>query len=172
MSNSPAPMMTKPAERNCPAASRTAATMLMTSPRNVRTLGWIFESASPWTMSRITLSHAMPIARVYVMPCGPSRFYLETESCGDIVDGNQLDNFHLADTIGNLHFHGIAHLLADQPAANWRSSGDASLGDVGVFAGDQAVSDLLILGEIQHRDRGAEAHAVARDARHIHHRQL
>src|SRR5579863_3043799 len=72
MSNRPAPMITKPAARNRPAANNTAAAMLMSRPRNVRTFGWIFESARPRTMRRMILSQAMPIARVNVIFTVPS----------------------------------------------------------------------------------------------------
>ena len=45
MSNSPAPMITKPAERNCPAASRTAATMLMTKSKKSENVGVDFRES-------------------------------------------------------------------------------------------------------------------------------
>ena len=47
MSNSPAPMITKPAERNCPAASRTAATILMTEPEKRENVGVNFRESQP-----------------------------------------------------------------------------------------------------------------------------
>ena len=56
-----------PAARNCPAASSTAATMLISNPINVRTLGWIFESASPRTIRTMTLLQAVPMPRVRVV---------------------------------------------------------------------------------------------------------
>ncbi len=42
-------------------------------------------------------------------------------------------------------------------------------GDVGLFARNQTVSNLLFLGEIENGDFGAEAYFVTRDSRHIDH---
>src|ERR1043165_794139 len=44
-----------------------AAAMLIRSPINVRTLGWILDRASILTMNRITLLQARPMVRVKVM---------------------------------------------------------------------------------------------------------
>ena len=38
--------------------------MLITSPKNVRTFGWILESASPRTISRMILLPPQPMAAV------------------------------------------------------------------------------------------------------------
>jgi hypothetical protein len=57
-------MMTKPAVRNLPVARNEAATMLMTNPKNVNTFGFIFESASPLTISLMMRFAPKPIARV------------------------------------------------------------------------------------------------------------
>src|SRR6266853_2356069 len=119
ISNSPAPMITAPASRNLPTASKAAAAMLITSPRNVRTLGWIFESASPRTISRMILLEPSPMARVNVM------LFLD-----DLVDGDKLDDLHLPNTAGDLDVHRIAHPLAEQTPPNRRTGGNLALGHV------------------------------------------
>jgi hypothetical protein len=50
MSNSPAPMITPPAQRNCPMASSAAAPTLISRPMNVNAFGWIRDSARPRTI--------------------------------------------------------------------------------------------------------------------------
>src|SRR5437016_5886689 len=138
MSNNPAPMITKPAALKRPAASKTAAPMLITRPRKVRTLGWILERASPRTIRRITLLHAMPIARVNViftaLPILP-----ENGSARNIVDREQLHDFHFPDASRDLNFHGVAYLFPEQRTSNRGGGRDASFGHVGLFAGNQVV---------------------------------
>jgi hypothetical protein len=64
MSNSAAPVTTSPAAKNLPCAKRNAAQQLIRSPINVRTLGWILESASQRTMWSIAQPKVIPIKRV------------------------------------------------------------------------------------------------------------
>src|ERR1700680_2951381 len=141
MSNSPAPMITAPASRNLPTASKAAAAMLITKPRNVRTLGWIFESASPCTIRRMILFDPSPMARVNVM------LFLD-----GLVDGDELDDLHLPHAAGDLDLHCIAHHFAEQAAANRRTGGNPAVGHVHVLAGNQFVTDLLVFVDVQDHD--------------------
>src|ERR1051326_6257913 len=125
----------------------------------------------------MTLLHARPIARVNVIstanPILPDERWEVGGGCEEsgalllirIVDGGELDDFHFADTAGDLNFHRVADLLSEESLADGGSGGDEALGDVGLLAGDQLVLDLFVFCEIHDRDRGVEANAVARDAR-------
>src|SRR6266853_6465896 len=156
MSNRPAPMMTTPASRNLPTASKAAAAMLITSPRNVRTLGWIFESASPRTISRMILLEPSPMARVNVM------LFLD-----GLVDSDELDDLHLPDTTRDLDVHRIAHRLAEQAAANRRTGGNPAVGHVHVLAGNQFVTDLLVFVDVQNHNSLSQPDTVSRNLRHV-----
>jgi hypothetical protein len=60
-------MITHPAVLKFPTARNVAAAMLITSPKNVRTFGLIFDSANARTISRMIRFALTPIARVKVI---------------------------------------------------------------------------------------------------------
>src|SRR5580658_10459329 len=97
MSKRPAPIRTIPAQRNLPAANRNAAQMLMSSPMNVRTLGWTLDNASALTIPLMIGPKMRPTTPVKVMP-----LLLE------FVDGQQFQNLQLFRAARRLHFHRIA----------------------------------------------------------------
>src|SRR5579871_222448 len=132
MSNNPAPISTSPAQRKStlglsalPArANSHAAQMLMTKPRNVRTLGLILERASQRTMRSMMAPQPTPMARVKV--------HLFS---GNIVNGSQLQDFQILDAARALHPDSIANLFAQQRPPNWRGGGDLAVGGVSLLAG-------------------------------------
>src|ERR1035441_5364195 len=73
-----APVTTTPPHWKLPAANSHAAQMLINRPRNVSTLGWIFDSASQRTMALMMEPKNHPIARVAVI------------SLHFVVDGGEL----------------------------------------------------------------------------------
>src|ERR1700686_4660173 len=106
LSNSPAPITTAAAARNLPCANRKAAQVLITSPRNVRTLGWMRDSASQRTMRSIIQPKVTPINRVYVM------------SVYSFVDGGELEDLEILLAPGTEHPAHIPHFFPQQRASD------------------------------------------------------
>ena len=89
-----------------------------------------------------------------------------------VVNGGELEDFELAFAVGGDDGGDVADFLAEQRAADGRGGGDEALGDVGLFAGDELVGDLLVLGGVEDHDGGAEADLVAGDVVEVDHGEL
>src|SRR5665213_3900768 len=135
-------MMTRAAIRNMRFAFETranpkkhAATMLITSPRNVSTFGEIFVSARPFTIFCSNHPLPFPKALVQVIELRSSKLrsllrrrrYCSYLLVGRnirvrnlffhlIVDGDQLQHFKLAFSVWRVYRRHIANLLAQQRA--------------------------------------------------------
>src|SRR6202521_87543 len=103
-----APVTTTPAHRKLPAAKSPDAQILISSPRNVSTLGWIFDSASQRTMALIIAPKNKPIARVPVI------------SLNDFVDGGELTDLQLLGAARAHNLDLVTHFLIEQGAADRR----------------------------------------------------
>jgi hypothetical protein len=86
---------------------------------------------------------------------------------GEVVDGGELEHFEFAAAAGGDDDSDIANLLANQCTANGRSGRDEALGDVRLFAGDELVGELFVLGGIEDDDAGAEGDLVTGNVREI-----
>src|SRR5580658_5957298 len=128
----------------------------MSSPRNVSTLGWIFESARPRTIIRMTLLQANPIARVKVSFSAKLYSFanlLRTQNLRrQVVNRLQFHDLHFAHATRNLDAHGVTHLLAEQTASDRRAGGDEALRHIHFLAGYQCVLYFYILVNVQYDD--------------------
>jgi len=88
------------------------------------------------------------------------------------MDGGEFEDFEFALAVGGDHGGGVADLFAEEGAADGAGGGDEALGDVGLFAGDELVGDLFVLGAVEDDDGGAVADAVAGDVVEVDHGEL
>jgi len=88
------------------------------------------------------------------------------------VDGGEFENFEFAFAVGCDYGGGVADFFAQQGAADGGCGGDEALGDVGLFANDELVGDLFVLGGVEDDDGGAEADTVAWDVVEVDHGEL
>ena len=88
------------------------------------------------------------------------------------MDGGKLEDFEFTFAVGGDYGGDVADLFAEEGAADGRGGGDEAPGDVGLFAGDELVGELLILGGVEDYDGGAEADLVARDVFEVDHGEL
>jgi hypothetical protein len=98
-----------------------------------------------------------------------------TKLLGDfygVVDGGELEDFEFAHPVGSHHGGGVTDFFAEQGAADGGGGGDEALGDVGFFAGNELVGELLVLGGVEDDDGGAEADTVAGDVVEVDHGEL
>src|ERR1035441_1400426 len=123
ISKTAAPVTTTPAQRKLPAANSHAAQILISRPRNVSTLGWIFARASQRTMALIIEPKNQPMARVAVI------------LLDYFVDGGELADLQFFGSAGAHNLDLVAHFLVEQGAADGRRGGDPAVGGIGLFAG-------------------------------------
>jgi hypothetical protein len=88
------------------------------------------------------------------------------------VDRGEFEDFEFALAVGRDYRCYIADLLAEESAADGRRGRDEALGDVRLFAGDELVGNLFVLGAVEDDDGRAEADAVARDVFEDDHGEL
>src|ERR1035437_6153340 len=105
--------------------NRNAATMLMTRPMKVSTLGEMRVSARPCTMWLRSQPQARPKALVQViwfslllLAVVGGGFIALVGLGGFIVDGGELEDFKLALAVGSDDGGHVAHALAHQAAAD------------------------------------------------------
>src|ERR1700722_18466069 len=134
-----------------------AATVLISRPRKVSTLGEMRVSASPSTMYWRMTPQPLPKALVQVMSTSLSR------SWRLVVNGGELENLQLTLAVRSHNRRNISDLLAYQTTADGRSGGDQALIHVRFFAGDQLVSDLFVFGDVEDHYRGAKRNPVPGD---------
>ncbi len=89
-----------------------------------------------------------------------------------VVDGGEFEDFEFALAVGGDDGGGVADLFAEEGAADGGGGGDEAFGDVGLFAGDEFVGELLVLGGVEDDDGGAEADFVAGDVVEVDHGEL
>ena len=71
---------------------------------------------------------------------------------GFVVDGDELEDFKFALAVGGDDGGHVADFFADKSPPDGRGGGDEALGDVGFFAGDEAVFGFDVLVDVEDGD--------------------
>src|ERR1700743_3139285 len=106
---------------------KNAATILITSPMKVRTLGEMRGRARPYTIRSKSQPHARPKALVqvilssYLLLRAVFGVVIVFSGCGFVLNGRQFQNLKLPLAVWRHDSCGVAYLLADQAAPDWRS---------------------------------------------------
>ena len=88
------------------------------------------------------------------------------------MNGGEFEDLELALAVRGNDRGDVADFFAEEGAADGRGGGDEALGDVGLFAGDELVGELLVLGGVEYYYGGAEADLVAGDVVEVDHGEL
>ena len=88
------------------------------------------------------------------------------------MDSCELQNFQLALACGSYHLYDVADAFSHETLPDRRGGRDLPEGNVGFFAGDQRVFDLLVLRIVENLDDRAERYAIFGNVAQVHQRQV
>src|SRR6185436_1290509 len=114
------------------------AKMLITRPMRVRMFGW-----TRWSDSHPTIRFSTHFPAAPILPLMEWSGIFKVSALL-VMHCCEAKHFEFPGSRRDLHFDSVADTFIQQASANWRSGRNQSLGDIGIFTGDELVGDLFV----------------------------